>query len=230
MIKHFYTIRQFMPDDAEATTDVHHQVYNEVSGPYRPHDIQYFTRDRFAERWASYRNRLDNLQDITFVAQNDATGQIVGLHRFGLGKHAEDRGIPTLDLHQFYVRKEVTGLGSAFLYLSLGLAEQYGFKQARIERNESNIVSKAFQIKRLLAVDVPELRYEDLDIPKGKFGAPHDITSYNTVSYIYDIRKSKEHLGQCLDRISLPYRVNKSISGLFQNEIKTQFYKGNGRS
>ena len=119
-------IRPAAPDDAEALTDLHLDVWDEAYAGLIPDEILQDRRHRREARIETWRQRIRGSQEEHLVAQDEA-GRLLGFAGFGTSRDAEDSGLPSLQLMALYVRAEVYGTGLGHDLLVAAIAEEPAF-------------------------------------------------------------------------------------------------------
>jgi ribosomal protein S18 acetylase RimI-like enzyme len=181
------TFAPFEESMADAAARVHHAAWHFAAEMYRAAETQYFPLEKFQKNWLDFCE--DPKGKIALMAMDG--GRVVGLVRYApLAVQDADGWTvtngallaaalsrPSGQLHQFYNLPEYMnrGIGSKLCATALGDMAARGAKYAFIERNSQNWISAGFQTGRLLSTDVAS--YPEIDVPKGQWGAPRDITS-----------------------------------------------------
>jgi len=114
------------PEDAEALTDLHLDVWEEAYARLMPASV-------FAERRAGRAQRVERWRDIIAAGSSDnllawsTDGRLLGFSSTGPGRDSPDDGLPPLELMGLYVRAEVygDGVGHALCTAAIGTAPAY---------------------------------------------------------------------------------------------------------
>lgn len=114
-------IRPAVPEDDEALTDLHLDVWDEAYAGLISEDILQDRRSRREARIGTWRQIIEGPEEEHLVAQDDA-GRLLGFS--GCSTTREDPGpdVPTLQLTALYVRAQAygTGLGHDMLTATIG--------------------------------------------------------------------------------------------------------------
>lgn len=119
-------IRPAVPDDAEALTDLHLDVWDEAYAGLIPDEILQDRRHRREARIETWRRRIEGSEEDHLLASDDA-GRLLGFAGFGPSPDAEDQGVPSLQLMALYVRAEAYGTGLGHELLAAAIAEEPAF-------------------------------------------------------------------------------------------------------
>lgn len=114
------------PEDAEALTDLHLDVWEEAYADLMPASV-------FAERRAGRDQRVERWRDIIAAGSSDnllawsTQGRLLGFSSTGPGRDSPDDGLPPLELMGLYVRAEVYGhgVGHALCAAAIGTEPAY---------------------------------------------------------------------------------------------------------
>lgn len=115
-------IRPAAPDDAEALTDLHLDVWDEAYAGLIPDEILQDRRHRREARIETWRQIIEGPEEEHLVAQDDA-GRLVGFSGRSATREDPGPGLPSLQLTALYVRAEAygTGLGHDLLTAAIGV-------------------------------------------------------------------------------------------------------------
>lgn len=119
-------IRAAVPDDAEALTDLHLDVWEEAYAGLMPETIFAERRSQRSARIDRWRTNIDTGPISSLVVEDAVPGRLLGFA--GAGPARDDApGLPPLELTALYVRAERygTGLGHALLEKVIGSAAAY---------------------------------------------------------------------------------------------------------
>ncbi|TQL68617.1 L-amino acid N-acyltransferase YncA [Nocardioides albertanoniae] len=119
-------IRAAVPDDAEALTDLHLDVWEEAYAGLMPDRIFVERRAQRRTRIERWRTNIETGPISNTVLEADQPGRLIGFASAGPARD-DDSELPPLELSALYVRAETygAGLGYALLEAAIGRAAAY---------------------------------------------------------------------------------------------------------
>ncbi|TQJ10386.1 ribosomal protein S18 acetylase RimI-like enzyme [Lapillicoccus jejuensis] len=113
-----------LPDDAEALTDLHTDVWEEAYGALVDPEVLADRRRRRADRVRRWRESLTAGPATTYVVPSPAGERLLGFVSVGPARNDPEKILPETEVWALYVRAECygTGLGHALLRRAVGVA------------------------------------------------------------------------------------------------------------
>ncbi len=179
--------------DWEELAMVHHEVYHKTSEDYRAEELKYFPLEKFEK---GFKKVELNGKNVLFVARyQDETkeNKICGFARLG------EYNNKIIQLHQDYVSPQGIGIGSVLLYNAFQwVLSNSKYTKIRVEINSYNNNSRGFH--KYLGAELIDTGI-DLDVEKGNYGAPQDITSPTDILIIDNIQKAFDILKEKVNEV-----------------------------